>query len=231
MRIAHISDNHSALIPLPKEDWFDIIVHSGDFLPNVPRDKNHKFPNINEEIKYQNQWLIDNKDRLIEWIGNKKFLFCAGNHDYIDPTILMRSFGIDAINITNVIYTYDDINFYGFPYIPWTGAFWNYECSPNDMIIKLEPVVEYLNNNEIDILVCHAPPYGYLDKARSQQRFGNTALETALRYKVNKLPKLMLCGHIHESHSFADYPSSIAKEKMLISNAATTVHIIPIQLK
>ncbi len=223
IKIAHISDNHSVLLPFPKEEY-DVIVHSGDFLPNESRYK--KIPTYNEEVSFQRNWLITNEKRLVEWIEDKLFLFCSGNPDYDDPTILMRKFGINAINITNCAYTYKDVTFYGFPYIPWTGAFWNYETFPADMAKKFETVVNYINDGTIDVLVCHSPPVNYLDKDNFGTHFGSTAIDNALKYKVNRLPKLMLVGHIHQGNGFADYPSSDADEKMLISNAATTIHIL-----
>lgn len=223
MKIAHISDNHSKLIPFPNEE-FDVIVHSGDFLPNNRgRDRLDR----TTEVRYQNNWLVHHEKQLVKWIGDKPFLFCAGNHDYTDPTVLMRKFGINAINITNAPYTFKGVNFYGFPYIPWTGAFWNYETFPNEMTEKVATLVQYINDGLVDVVVAHCPPYMYLDEAHGQ-RFGSTGIDNAFKYQVKKLPKHYLCGHIHESNGFIDYPSADAPEKMRISNAATTVHIITI---
>ncbi len=222
MKILHFSDNHSTLPPFPAEEY-DIIVCSGDFLPNGQNYLNRK-----EELKYQENWVRENKQRLVDWIGSKRFLFCAGNHDFYDPIPLMRQFGIDAYNITNAHHEFDGVQFYGFPYIPYTGAMWNWETTPQMMSDLFENVIKRINDNQIDVLVTHCPPYGYCDKedSRGGQRFGSSVMVNMLKYRAEKLPQLMLCGHVHEAKSFADYPYSGSNPKMLISNAATRVQIV-----
>jgi len=226
-RIAHISDNHGWLYH-DFEDA-DIIVHSGDFLPNsVARGHGP----VKQEIQYQTRWLIDNKDALKAWIKDKQFLFCRGNHDFMNPVPLMQKFGIDAIDITEDIYWVDDLAFYGFPYIPWTGGGWSQELLPPEMSTKLDTVVKYINDGMVNVLVAHCPIYGILDKGHQSigQRWGNNALKTAFDYKIKTLPKALLCGHVHEDHGMATYPPDPKPEDQvtIISNAATTVHFITI---
>jgi Icc-related predicted phosphoesterase len=48
----------------------------------------------------------------------------------------------------------------------------------------------------LDILISHGPPYGYLDKNYIGQNCGDYALAAAIR---ETQPKLVVCGHIHES--------------------------------
>jgi len=55
----------------------------------------------------------------------------------------------------------------------------------------------------IDILVCHQPPYGSLDKVTSEfapshwkgKHAGSRAI---LNYIKSRQPKYVFCGHIHE---------------------------------
>lgn len=222
MKILHFSDNHSTLPVFPEEE-FDLIVCSGDFLPN-----SNNYLNRKEEVRFQENWLVQNEQRLVEWIGKKRFLFCGGNHDFISPVPLMRRFGIDAFDITNAHHEFDGVQFYGFPYIPYTGAMWNYETTPQMMSDLFDNVINRINDNQIDVLVTHSPIYGYCDKEdhRGGQRFGSTVMDNLLKYRAQRLPQLMLCGHIHHGRPFSDYPYSGSEPKMLISNAATRVHIL-----
>ncbi len=56
---------------------------------------------------------------------------------------------------------------------------------------------------KIDILLCHQPPYGILDKVNSNKApkhwLGKHAgSKTVLKYIKQKKPKYIFCGHIHE---------------------------------
>lgn len=230
--IIHVSDNHSTFPNLPKGG--ELVVCSGDFLPNATRgDREIEEP-------YQIDWL---KKRLLtvkEWVGDRKFLFCSGNHDFIDPCELMQSVGIDTVNITNAHYEHKGVKFYGFPYIPWICGEWNNECRAPEMSIKINEL-KYALTSGVDVLVTHSPPHGVLD-ANATQRIGrtvlpapwaefcgNTFLTNLLSYGVESIPKnirpkYLLCGHIHESNGWADVFG------LTISQAATTVHTVEIKL-
>jgi Icc-related predicted phosphoesterase len=56
---------------------------------------------------------------------------------------------------------------------------------------------------DLDILVCHQPPYGYLDKVNFKQAPKNwqgkhAGSKTILNYIKKYQPKYVFCGHIHE---------------------------------
>jgi Icc-related predicted phosphoesterase len=68
---------------------------------------------------------------------------------------------------------------------------------------KAEKILK--NFRELDILVCHQPPYGYLDKVSG--KYGapkswvgkHAGSKTILKYIKRYKPKYVLCGHIHEA--------------------------------
>lgn len=67
-----------------------------------------------------------------------------------------------------------------------------------------------LNNfKKVDILICHQPPYGYLDKVSSRHNppkswIGKHAgSKVILDYIKKYKPKIVLCGHIHEGEGKA----------------------------
>jgi len=223
MRICHISDTHGNFNTLFGK--FDIIVHSGDFLPNSKAifGKNR----IENEINFQKSWLSNNINVLKKFIGNHPFIFINGNHDFIDPDYIeefLKENGVNAINATNKMINYNDFKFYGFPYIPYIKNFWNYEKTVQEMKKEIELLSDYFNNNHIDILISHCPPYKILDKANSNENIGNSSLSDAINYIINKenLPTHILCGHCHESFGIK-YQLDI-----LFSNAATTHNLIEI---
>ena len=62
----------------------------------------------------------------------------------------------------------------------------------------------FLNKKNTDILLCHYPPYGVLDKISSKRvpkkwLGKHSGSRTILEYIEENHPKLVLCGHIHNS--------------------------------
>ena len=60
------------------------------------------------------------------------------------------------------------------------------------------------NFKKVDILVCHQPPYGYLDKtnhpsAPKEWKGKHAGSKVILHYIKKYQPKYVFCGHIHES--------------------------------
>jgi len=69
---------------------------------------------------------------------------------------------------------------------------------------QTEKAKKILNRfGKTDILVCHQPPYGFLDKVTFKQapkhwRGKHAGSRTILNYIKKKQPKYVFCGHIHE---------------------------------
>ena len=66
---------------------------------------------------------------------------------------------------------------------------------------KARKVLKWFNC--VDILVCHQPPYGFLDKvtakfAPKHWQNKHAGSKTILNYIKQKQPKYVFCGHIHE---------------------------------
>lgn len=235
MLIAHVSDSHSRLVPIPEQA--EIIVHSGDFLPNSMRDFYDDSAKISIEQNFQRKWVEKSIDALKEWIGPRKFIFSSGNHDFCDPTRIMREAGIDAINIDGRVVEYEGLTLYGFPFIPWIGGEWNFECEPETMRRRIRMLDDVLKENTIDILVAHCPPYGIQDCrivtrliddsiGFTDQKCGNIQLTDLLMYMEEKhLPRYVFSGHLHPHYGIT------SEMGITFSNAATTINLIEVEKK
>jgi len=223
LRACHISDTHGGLPKLSGR--YDIVVHSGDILPNSYAVMNR---NITQEIAFQLDWLTQNLINFKKWLQGTTFLFIPGNHDFLHPDIIERTLnseGIKAINLSNKRVMYEDVSFYGFPYVPEIGGnMWNYEKELPEMDIEVGKMLDVINKDYTDVIVAHSPLYQTLDLTKGNDCIGSTVLTNALDYKVKKemLPTVICHGHIHESCGVA------IRNSILISNAATTQHIIQI---
>lgn len=222
LRICHISDTHGTFNRL--HGSFDVVLHTGDFLPD-----SQKLTEGNKvgQAKFQIQWLRDNIPEMRKWLQGHTFLFILGNHDFVSPEIMeaeLISEGINAINLTDKVITYQGVNFFGFPYVPAINGMFNYEREIPEMQEEVKKIVEALNTSYVEVLACHAPIYNSLDLSNANKVLGSTVIADALDYQVKKemQPAYYLHGHIHNAHGIK------MRNGMLISNAATVQHIIEV---
>lgn len=219
MRICHLSDTHGKF-PLLKGNY-DIVVHSGDWLPDFKVS-----PHLYAEA--QEAWIKVNIGEIKSWIKSAPFLFCQGNHDFANPNRveqILRQAGINAFNLENKIVSINDYKFYGFPYVPSINGTFNYECDEQEMFHQVDELTSIMNQTYIDVLVAHCPIYGVLSTCSyASQNWGNKELETMFQSKLdqNLRPQAVLCGHIHSASGIQLY------KDMLVSNAATTQNIVVI---
>lgn len=215
MRFLHCSDIHGKL-PILNGN-FNAIISSGDFFPN---SINVWSGDKKKEQDYQHNWLDQSINQIKSWLNGKPFFFVNGNHCFADPEVMLKIFlsnGIEAYDLNEKYISFNKINFYGFPYVNYINGMWNYERHATEMQKEVDKLIEVLNNDHIDILVCHSPLAGYLDEG-----YGSSIIANALDYKVKKdhLPKYLLHGHTHQDYGVA------MRNGMLLINSATTQHIL-----
>lgn len=75
----------------------------------------------------------------------------------------------------------------GVPTTPWE---WSFDLDEETATVMLTHCPEDA------VLVVHSPPYGHCDANGAGDRFGSRAI---LRAVEEKTPRLVVCGHIHES--------------------------------
>ena len=222
MRLMHVSDTHGKFPRLYGR--YDAVIHTGDLFPN----SHHLFNgNKTKEMAFQLQWLRDNLNEMKGWLQGHPFLYVPGNHDFLNSSLMefeMRSIGLEAFDLTDRMLTFQGVNFYGFPYVPEINGMWNYERNFHDMEVEVDKMVLELNKQHVDVLAGHGPLYKVLDLSMGNELLGSTVISNALDYKLNEgmLPDFYLCGHIHEANGMT------VRNGMMVSNAATTRHIIEV---
>jgi Icc-related predicted phosphoesterase len=220
MRVLHYSDNHGAIVQF--HGRYDIVLSSGDFCPNF----GNRYAST--EATYQVEWLRNNAAALKQVLQGHPFLFLLGNHDFIEPSIfeaILRDNGIKAISLHEKVVEVDLVKFYGFPYVPYINGMFNYERHIQDMQVEVDKLVIALNNNYVDVLVCHAPLPHCLDLTIGNDCIGSSVIANALDFSIEKekVPSYFFHGHCHEANGVT------IRNNMLISNAAKTQHIIEIK--
>lgn len=215
LSIAHISDNHSRLVPLEE---CDLVVSSGDFLPNISRG------NRSIEKKFQLEWIENNLDQIKSWLGGRPIIASDGNHDFTSLCDALQKHGIEAYDATNKIISYKGYNFYGFPWINYIAGEWNYECQILELDKHIRRLKDVLSENRIDVLIAHAPMANLLDLDETGSRhYGLTLMSNLFMYGLDEKhwPKLYCCGHCHHSGGKIAHLNP-----MVVSNAATTVNML-----
>lgn len=248
IRICHISDTHGKDIkPLPD---CDLLIHSGDaadndvanFTPGYWEDKKFiptswqrgawDFRLIDkraEAVQQKAWWERQLKNLEAKGYGQEKLILTVGNHDFFDPTSLIKN----SCWWEPKTITVQGIKIGLLPGINGTGLVgeWNDEITEyelNERILKLD--------RDIEILVAHTPAYGIIDSSYGGQHIGSRSLTDNIfghSFKTSvphflKL-KLVLHGHAHESRGTDTHEFEIeGYEKRVIkfSNAAQGRHLI-----
>ncbi len=187
-------------------------MHSGDFLPN------RTFGQWVIESAYQPAWIEKNAEQIKRWIADRPFLITHGNHDFINSVPYLKAIGVDAHCLDDVRYVHDGLVFHGFPYVPAFTGHWNYETSNTELTARTEAI----DLMGVNILVCHSPIYGVLDRNGVGERCGSKPMKKFLRNNRH-VPDYYLCGHIHESNGVQAWSRGIR-----VYNSATTYHVIDV---
>ena len=210
MRLLHVSDTHGTFPDLPGQDG--LVVHTGDLLPNKTRGV------LAVERHYQTSWLRRKLSRFKRWLAGRPFVYVAGNHDFIAPTEMLAASGVVAFDATHRCVEVGGLVFYGFPCVPFITGEWSHELDDAGLAERTRELAAILVERPVDVLLLHAPPAGILDGLGGH--FGSEPMATLLARPDMKLPRAILCGHVHEAAGL----TVLQGTSTLVSQAATTVH-------
>ena len=181
MKIWHISDTHTyhGLLEIP--EWIDTVIFSGDC-------SNPRNPYLNEQEVLN----------FIEWFSKlpiKNKIMIAGNHDSsIENGFITKEFiqskGIYYLENSGIIL--DGINIWGSPHAPTFGD-WSFMKAR----AKLDRVWQNIPK-DVNILIVHGPPKGFLDLTYNRNRDIERCGCNALKKRVLEIePDIVMFGHIH----------------------------------
>lgn len=230
MKICAIGDPHGNLdkikqIPLSK---VDLILLTGD-LGSADLTRSMTYESINHTKKYNpseiqkafNETEVSTL-KLVNYLSKYAQVYIVYGNVELTPHIPGRTktfaseiFLTEKLNsiknikiINNKIVNCNGIKIGGLEYFVDTN--WVQEFKPSDkknmakakeQTDKAKRVLKWFNY--LDILVCHQPPYGILDKVSSkyapkQWQGKHAGSKIILDYIQRKQPKYVFCGHIHE---------------------------------
>jgi Icc-related predicted phosphoesterase len=222
MVIAALSDLHGWLPPtLPQ---CDVVVIAGDVSPvrGVPHT-----------VKAQTEWAVTEFYRWLEKIP-VPVVMTWGNHDWFaEPKKRIASIPWPAHvhEVLNSGVTIDGVTFYG---VPQTPRFNNWAFNHDDTLDDLGAFWRAVDDGT-DVLVSHRPPRGCLDENEDGFRCGSKTLASWLDSGAANVPRVVVCGHIHEQGGRKPRPCglsmvynvSIRDERYHVKRGATLIEVAP----
>jgi Icc-related predicted phosphoesterase len=192
MRIVATSDTHFPF----SEDRIpngDLLIHAGDLMYTGYLDEWH--------ARVESLRALEHKNKII----------VPGNHDYhienyegVARAELRRA-GVKTVGTHPdfAITTVGGYRILGVPYVTGLNG-WAF-CRDERWLLNYMEALD-IDNNPVDIVVTHAPPFNILDaihpeqkEVRSQEHVGGMAFNYWF-YSLKNKPKVWICGHIHESY-------------------------------
>lgn len=190
IEVVCISDTHNARPSVPDGD---ILIHAGDLTSS---GKAH-------EIRTNIEWISSLPHPIKIIIGGNhdkaldaKYRECA-HAQMDDPGIDWLACGITYLEHSNIKVTIRgrELKVFGSPFTPEYGT-WAFQYPQFHRLPERAREVWEAIPLDIDILVTHGPPLGYLDMTSRGQRAGCPALLERL-WQIQ--PTLHVFGHIHEA--------------------------------
>jgi hypothetical protein len=195
-RIVAISDTHTKHEDVDVPEC-DILIHAGDF----------SFHGEYFEVRDFSQWLRSQPAR--------HKIVIAGNHELtFDMTSSKFNSSIRdtlRLNLDQSVHYLEDsgielegLKFWG---TPWTPRFFDWAFNGlTDVDAPFEQGTQLSSRYDLiphdtDVLICHGPPYSYVDKTLRGEAVGSAEMVTTLD-RLNHL-KAYFTGHIHEGRGIA----------------------------
>ncbi|MFD1094244.1 metallophosphatase domain-containing protein [Salegentibacter chungangensis] len=177
MKLICIADTHNKHqhLDLPAGD---VLIHAGDFTESGTRGECLEF---------------------LKWFSGQPHthkILIAGNHDFYFEKLNAQE--LNEILPSNIHYlndsgiTIDEVSFWGSPITPGSGR-WAFNRDRGDAISKHWQRIP----KDTQVLITHTPPYGIMDRIKSDTSVGCSDL---LKKVKSVQPKIHIFGHIHENY-------------------------------
>ncbi len=206
MKIGFLSDTHGKDIKKFYLKDVDIVLSNGDFCKADLARKNWidytlEGKNIpKRKQKEAEKDVIESAKKFLNSFSKKPVYFIYGNvesNKYINFKLKKN-----IHNINEKIVKINGIKIVGIEHAKekwWVDKYSSGKYDPNEKKVK-----KFLKKLcYVDILLSHAPPYGYLDVNDNPKtpklRGKHHGSKLVLDYIKRKQPKYCLCGHIHEA--------------------------------
>lgn len=206
--LVHVSDSHGGHRRLPALAA-SLLVHGGDLCRTGRRDE-----------------ILDALDWMAGYPCAAKALV-PGNHDhwiFAEPAVAAqacRERGIALLAGRGEALA--GLSVYGFPWVPYREA-WGWPAADRAYCLpdggpELAAACRAIPDG-VELLACHAPPYGLADAGPADGYWAGLGLERAgsreLRGWLDAHPRLplLLCGHVHDNPGLQAYGAT------WLSNAA-----------
>lgn len=187
LRVLHSSDLHGRYDKLLEAlrgglGDYDVWIDTGDFLPN------RSWANRTVEIPFQSFFISKIAPELLEALGDRRFLYVSGNHDFIKLSGFMKNAEtIDERGCVNV----DGIRFAGFRHIAYIIGDWEGEIERS----QFEYLMSLIQTYDPHVLLTHTPPGGILDY-EGKDAYGVHEITMHLSQNPHKIQHHFF-GHVH----------------------------------
>jgi predicted phosphodiesterase len=159
-------------------------------------------------------------ENLAKFVDN--IIIVAGNHDvlFAEEHIDKLMEGLPCIYLQDSQITLESargdgapgVVIYGSPWTPTAPVYMQplaFEAPDVDLAERWAQIPE-----TTDILVVHGPAYQLGDLAKDGEYIGSRSLANHLRWKMKKLPQLIVVGHCHEGRGEVELPAWCAPSRM-----------------
>jgi len=183
VKIVCISDTHDHVLELPSGD---LLLHAGDFSNKGSYEEIQKQLDwLNEQPHEHKVVIAGNHDRLLDDMQNVSTESGKSKADLRWGTLIYLQDAAAVLDFSNG----RRLKVYGSPYTPTFGSFAFQYPRDGDFWSGRLP-------SDADIVLVHGPPLCHLD---ANLYGGHVGCKSLLKELYRIKPKLVVCGHIHES--------------------------------
>ena len=184
MRIVSVADTHGYQADLVVPDG-DVFVHAGDLLRTGTL----------EQLEPVARWIRE--------LPHAQKIVVAGNHDWCfarDPECAREMLGEDVHYLQDSAVAIDGILFWGSPWQPEFHG-WAFNLPRGQALAEKWALIP----KDVQVLITHAPPFGYGDEVEPE---GNCGCKALLKAIERTAPGLHVFGHIHHGRGSWTYGAS-----------------------